>query len=102
MQSLSRGFKPATITQRMRRHWISLILRQPLFATNKMGDGWLERSYRHIKSAISRVGYSGPHKWWAPNDNSTFTPVPDAELPLFEEHILKPYFGIALVKFDIT
>jgi hypothetical protein len=67
-----------------------------------MGDGWLDRPYRHIKSAISRDGYGGSHKWWAPNDNSTFTPVPDDELPLFEKHILRPYFGITLAKFAIT
>lgn len=68
---------------------------------SKMGDGWLDRPYRPIKSAISREAYCGPHKWWAPNDNSTFMPVPDDELSAFEEHILKSYFGITLAKFAI-
>jgi len=67
----------------------------------KMGAGWLDRPYRPIKSAVSRDGYGGPHKWWSPNDNSTFTPVPDNELSLFEKHILRPYFGITLAKFAI-
>jgi hypothetical protein len=74
----------------------------PANVFSKFGDGWLDRPYRPIKSAILRDVYSGPHKWWAPNDNSTFTSVPDAELPLFEEHILKPYFGITLATFGIT
>jgi 5-methylcytosine-specific restriction protein B len=69
---------------------------------SKKGDGWLDRPYRAIKSATSRDAYTGPHKWWAPNDNSTFTPVPDHELSLFEEHILRPYFGITLATFGIT
>ncbi len=69
---------------------------------SKMGDGWLNRPYRPIKSTISRDAYCGPDKWWAPNHDSTFTPVPDDELPLFEEHILRPYFDIKLSKFGIT
>ena len=32
---------------------------------SKMGDGWLDRPYRPIKSAISRDTYNGPHKWAA-------------------------------------
>jgi 5-methylcytosine-specific restriction protein B len=74
----------------------------PTNVFSKMGDGWLDRPYRPIKSAISRDGYSGPHKWWAANDNSTFTPVPDEELGLFEEYILTPYFDVKLSKFGIT
>lgn len=65
------------------------------------GEGWLDRPFRHIKSAISRDSYGGPHKWWAPSDNSTFTAVPDSEIALFEQHILQPYFGISLAEFGI-
>src|SRR6266496_2742232 len=68
----------------------------PANVFSKMGEGWLDRPYRHIKSAISRDSYAGPHKWWSPNDHSTFMPVPDDEILLFEEHILKPYFGFTL------
>ena len=67
----------------------------------KMGDGWLDRPYRPIKSPISRSSYNGDHMWWAPKDNSTFIAVPDGKLSLFEKHILKPYFGIELAKFGI-
>jgi hypothetical protein len=68
---------------------------------SKMGDGWLDRPYRHIKSAILDDPYSGPDKWWAPNHDSTFTAVPDDELRLFEEEILGPYFDIKLSKFRV-
>lgn len=74
----------------------------PVNIFNKMGDGWLDRPYRFIRSAISRDAYTGPRKWWAPSDDSTFIPVPDKELPLFEQHILQPYFGITLASFRIT
>ena len=50
---------------------------------------------------ITRGGYSGPKKWWSPSDNSTFMPVPDKDLGFFEEHILKPYFGITLAEFGL-
>ena len=70
-----------------------------LFSTE--GDGWLDRPFRVIKSSRSRDSYSGPHKWWAPNDNSTFTAVPESELSLFEEHILQPYFDITLAQYGI-
>ena len=68
---------------------------------SKMGEGWLDRPYRPIKSAILHDPYSGPVKWWAPNDNSTFMVVPDDELQLFEEEILRPYFDIKLSTFGI-
>jgi hypothetical protein len=66
------------------------------------GDGWLDRPFRHIRSSLSIAPYEGPRKWWAPNENSTFTAVPDVEVPMFEEHILKPYFGIALADFGLN
>ena len=60
------------------------------------GGGWLDRPYRHIKSSITRDIYSGPQKWWTPDDNSTFMQVPIAEHDLFEQYILSPFFGLAL------
>ena len=69
---------------------------------SSQGDGWLDRPFRHIKSSVSNAQYEGPHKWWAPNDNSTFTAVPDVEVPMFEQHILRPYFGIILADFGIS
>ena len=65
------------------------------------GEGWLDRPFRLIRASASTESYGGPHKWWAPNDNSTFMRVPDEELPMFEEHILVPYFGIKLQDFGV-
>jgi len=66
------------------------------------GDGWLDRPFRFIRASISTQSYSGPHKWWAPNDNSTFTKVPDDELGMFAQHILIPYFDLRLEEFGIA
>lgn len=63
---------------------------------SKYGKGWLDRPYRFIKSSINKGSYNGQHKWWSPNDNSTFTRVPDDELALFEKEILIPFFEIRL------
>lgn len=68
---------------------------------SKYGDGWLDRPFRFIKSAVTKSKYNDEQKWWAPNDNSTFIEVPGNELLLFEEKILIPFFGIELKKFGI-
>tara|TARA_R110002126_G_C10377459_1_gene493950 strand:+ start:115 stop:567 length:453 start_codon:yes stop_codon:yes gene_type:complete len=66
------------------------------------GDGWVDRPFRLIRYAKPNTRYDGPHKWWAPNDRSTFTAVPEHELIDFETHILSPYFGIFFEQFGIT
>jgi hypothetical protein len=63
------------------------------------GVGWLDRPFRHIRSSRIKDSYSGPKKWWTPNENSTFVAVPDAERQQFEELILAPYFGLKLSDF---
>ena len=55
--------------------------------------GWLERTYRTIAKAQNDIPYSGSSKWWAPSGNSTCIEVPPDEYALFEDLILKPYFG---------
>lgn len=62
----------------------------------EMKDGWYERSYREIAKSSDTSGYSGAKKWWTPNENSTCIRVGDDEKQLFEELILKPYFGMEL------
>jgi hypothetical protein len=52
------------------------------------------RPFRWIKTAILAKKYSGEHKQWTPRNNSTFVPVPECELQLFESAILGPYFGL--------
>jgi hypothetical protein len=68
---------------------------------SKYGDGWLERSFNFVFPAIKQNPYNGIHKWWAPNDNSTFTPVPTEELKQFEDEILIPFFNVKLKKFGL-
>ena len=65
------------------------------------GEGWLDRPFRFIKPSISKNKYRGTKKWWAPSDNSTFTHVPNNELPLFETNILTPFFGVKLEEYGI-
>lgn len=65
------------------------------------GEGWIEREYRVIRPSKSRENYKGDQKWWTPNDNSTFIQVPSKEYSLFEQLILKPYFGIELSHYGI-
>src|SRR5262249_39529534 len=54
----------------------------PNFISTK-GPGWADRSFRHIRSSRIVDSYTGPVKWWTPNENSTFVAVPDDELKLF-------------------
>lgn len=65
------------------------------------GHGWLDRSFRFIRASVTRDLYKGEHKWWSPNDNSTFICVPDDEITLFESNILKPHFDITLAEFGL-
>ena len=64
-------------------------------------EGWLDRPFRFIKASISKESYNGPKKWWTPNEDSTFSPVPDGEVELFEQYILQPYFNISLSNFGL-
>lgn len=68
---------------------------------SRKGKGWLDRPFRTIASSRSRDAYHGKTKWWTPDDNSTFTPVPSDEIDLLEKQILRPYFGIRLSDFGV-
>ncbi len=59
-------------------------------------EGWYERAYRVITESKDTSAYTGTDKWWTPNDNSTCIKVNNEDKPLFEELILKPYFGMTL------
>jgi len=73
-----------------------------LFSKKTKGDDcWLDRKFRFILPATKKNSYSGPNKWWAPNQNSTFSLVPDEELELFETEILKQFFDKELKDFGI-
>lgn len=73
----------------------------PVNVFSKKGEGWLDRPFRHIKSSVSYDFYNFDHKRWSPTDNSTFIKVPDNELEMFENLILKPFFDISLNDFGI-
>ena len=66
------------------------------------GNGWLDRPFRFIRGSTTRDSYTGEHKWWSPNDNSTFMAVPDDEIALFEKSILIPHFEISLKDFGFN
>ena len=74
----------------------------PANILSSRGDGWVERDYRVIRSAKLQSAFTGEHKWWTPNDNSTFIQVPQTEFALFEQLVLKPYFGIELARYGIV
>lgn len=74
----------------------------PANVFSSMGKGWVDRPYQIIRIAKPNSGYKGAKKWWAPNENSTFTSVKESELAMFEEHILQPYFNITLADYDIN
>lgn len=72
-----------------------------LFST--MAEGWLDRPFRLIKLATTAASYGNEvRKWWTPNFNSSFVQVPTAEIQLFEEVILRPFFSIELADFGIA
>ena len=73
----------------------------PANVFSRKEDGWLDRPFRLIRPSRSRDSYNGKKKWWTPNENSTFVPVPEDEMDLFERQILRPYFDIRLEDFGI-
>ncbi len=60
------------------------------------GEGWSDRPFRTIAHSKKKESYQGEHKWWTPNDRSTFVQVPEQELDIFENEILLPFFGVQL------
>lgn len=68
---------------------------------SEYGMGWIDRPFRLVLRSIKEDTYDGLDKWWTPNHNSTFVPIPEDELALFEELIFKPYFGVTLRKYGI-
>lgn len=62
------------------------------------GDGWLQRSYRVLKSAQRNDRYTVNSKYWSPQGNTTFWQVGADDLPEFESTLLKPYFGTDLAE----
>lgn len=65
------------------------------------GNGWIDRPFRIIRRSNETSSYYEQEKWWTPNHNSTFVKVPENEVKLFEELILKPFFDISLKKFGL-
>lgn len=60
--------------------------------------GWLQRSYRVLKSATRTDRYTANSKYWSPQGNTTFWQVGADDLPEFESTLLKPYFGTDLAE----
>ncbi|WP_461468031.1 McrB family protein [Melaminivora sp.] len=62
------------------------------------GDGWLQRSYRVLKTAQRTDRYTTNAKNWSPQGNSTFWQVGAHDLPEFEATLLKPFFNTDLAE----
>ena len=62
----------------------------------ELDDGWYEREYRVIAVSKDTAAYTGVHKWWSPDFDSTCIKVKNDEMSLFEEAILMPYFDMTL------
>ncbi|MFA0045342.1 McrB family protein [Vibrio sp. 10N.261.51.F11] len=64
-----------------------------------LGAGWQLRKYVVIKWLPKLVRYSGLGNGWAPSYNNTLGKVPHqkAELELFQENILRPYYLTSLM-----
>ncbi|MFC4276139.1 McrB family protein [Achromobacter aloeverae] len=60
--------------------------------------GWLQRSYRVLKTAQRNDRYIANSKYWSPQGNTTFWQVGAEDLPEFESTLLKPYFGTDLAE----
>ncbi len=62
------------------------------------GDGWLQRSYRVLKTAIHTDSYQENAKKWSPRGISTFWQVGSHDLPEFDRTLLAPYFSTNLAE----
>jgi 5-methylcytosine-specific restriction endonuclease McrBC GTP-binding regulatory subunit McrB len=62
------------------------------------GEGWLQRTYRVLKSAQRTERYTANSKAWSPQGNSTFWQVGTHDLPEFEKTLLKPFFDTNLAE----
>jgi 5-methylcytosine-specific restriction protein B len=62
------------------------------------GLGWLQRSYRVLRTALLTSAYEENAKKWSPRGNSTFWMVGRHDLPEFEQTILRPYFETDLAE----
>lgn len=62
------------------------------------GEGWLQRTYRTLKSAQSPDRYMVHSKQWSPKGNTTFGQVRIHDLPEFENTLLKPFFNTTLAE----
>jgi hypothetical protein len=72
------------------------------FTTNKaskclkMGNDWYQRDYIEIATIKANNTYTSIKKWWTPNISSNFIKVPDLDIALFQDLILKPYFDLSI------
>lgn len=63
---------------------------------SSLSTEWLMRRYEIIKGLDKSVKYTGENKRWSPRYPGTSWEVPENEYWMFEEKILKPYYGLTL------
>jgi hypothetical protein len=58
---------------------------------------WYSRTFKRIAECNPPAPYRGAlRRWWTPNFNSTFVPIPSHQLGEFQSIILRPYFNMTL------
>lgn len=70
--------------------------------TSQMDEGWKLRKYKEIGVLDKPTQYKGIDKGWTPIRRNTCAPVPEIELPLFEQAILQPYYQLSLYEIGLT
>lgn len=70
--------------------------------TSQMDEGWKLRKYKEIRVLDKPTQYKGVDKGWTPIRRNTCAPVPEIELPLFEQVILQPYYQLSLSEIGLT
>ena len=70
--------------------------------TSQMDEGWKLRKYKEIRVLDKPTQYKGIDKGWTPILRNTCAPVPEVELPLFEQAILQPYYQLSLSEIGLT
>jgi predicted HNH restriction endonuclease len=74
---------------------------QIISGLKKPRSKWVERKYRILKDCQRKTAcYYGVSKWWTPNTNTTCSLVPENEMGLFEQRILRPFFKMRLTDLE--
>jgi len=66
---------------------------EPVEYDNLGDEGWIQRRFESISTALKDDQYRLDQKWWAPNFRSTCWPIPVSELEMANKNLFYPFFG---------